>query len=465
MSKPDAERALNIYKRFCKQTEQVNSFLQVAKNYEHAIRLEIKKVKHAPTKLVSKLEEYINDPEFEQNRRRFVAEKEAKKLGKKANGSATSKPFGDLQASSSQASNSSFPDPKPLSSQQASSKGPETDLIDFFEPIEQVTMMQAPSQQFQSQPNMPGQATGFAQVYNFPQQNAGLQGFQPQSTGFQQQPFGAPNGQTTNPFLQASQPQTQQIQTSFTGAGFGGYTAQPQQQPQQTGFQPSLSSIPQAGVANFQQQPQQQATFTGSPIVTSPTSTNPFRQSMMPTGTTVSSASSIGFNPTGTAITSPSTLTSPVSRQSTNPFAKTATPPQAQPFSAPLSQPTLPASSSPFIPGNPFQSAPPQQPGLQQPQRVGTLVPTATGTNPFAKTQPSPFSSAPPANPALSNPTGSTNPFRQSQFVNQTTGQGWQQGPQGTIGGFSANNLGTMPVFPRPGQQTGQQGQQTGWQG
>lgn len=464
MSKPDAERALNIYKRFCKQTEQVNSFLQVAKNYEHAIRLEIKKVKHAPTKLVSKLEEYINDPEFEQNRRRFVVEKEAKKLGKKVNGAATSsRPFGDSQASTSQANNFTFPDPKP-SSQTAPSKGPDIDLIDFFEPIEQVTMAQQPSQPFQQLASMPGQATGFAQVYSFPQQNAGFQGFQSQTTGFQQQPFAAPNGQSTNPFAQAAQPQPQQIQTNFTSAGFGGYTAQPQQQPQQTGFQPSLSSIPQSGVTSFQPQTQQQPTFTSSPIVSSPASTNPFRQSMMPTGTTVSSASSIGYNPTGTTISSASTFPSSASRQSTNPFAKTATPPQIQPFSAPLSQPTQPITSLPFTPGNPFQSAPPQQPPQQQPQRVGTLIPAATGTNPFAKPQSSPFSSAPPpANPVLSNPTGSTNPFRQSQFVNQNTGQGWQAGPQGTIGGFNTEALGTTTVFPRPGFPQGQQ--QSGWQG
>lgn len=469
MSKPDAERALNIYKRFCKQTEQVISYLQVARNYEHATRLEIPKMKHAPTKLSSKLEEYIHDPDFDQNRRRNIAEKEAKKLGKKVNGT-SSKPFGDSIATSSKANNSTFPDPKPSTSQTAPKKAPEPDLIDFFESIEQnqVPMMQQPQQQFQPQGGVPVQGTGFAQVYSFPQQTTGFQqqgiGFQPQSTGFQPQQFGATiNGQGTNPFAQTSQPQQQQIQSNFTGAGFGGYTAQPQQQPQQASFQPTLSSIPQSGVASFQPQSQQQSSFTGSSVVASPTgSTNPFRQSMMPTGTSISSTSSIGFTPTGSTISNPTTFTSPV-RQSTNPFAKTATPPQVQPFSAPLTQPAQPATSSPFS-QSPFQSAPPT---LPQPQRVSTLVPNPTGsTNPFAKPQlptqnTSPFTSPPPV---ISNPTGSTNPFRQSAFVSQTTGQPWQQDNQGTIGGFNSNALGTTPVFPRPGQVTGQQQQQTGWQ-
>ncbi|KAH0164047.1 hypothetical protein KCU67_g5317, partial [Aureobasidium melanogenum] len=46
--------------------------------------------------------------------------------------------------------------------------------------------------------------------------------------------------------------------------------------------------------------------------------------------------------------------------------------------------------------------------------------------------------------------TGSTNPFRQSMFVNQQTGQGWQNTPQASMGGWE--QLQTVPVFPRPGQ-------------
>ena len=473
MSKPDAERALNIYKRFCKQTEQVISYLQVARAYEHATRLEIPKMKHAPTKLTAQLEEHINATDFDSNRRQLLAERDAKKLGKKVNGT-SSKPFGGSQATSKEiTTNSSFPEPKPAVSQAPTTKATGPDLIDFFESIEQ---NQVPMVQQTSQPQVGAQtqSTGFAQVYSFPQQNTGFQqqalGFPPQATGFQQQSFGIPNGQSANPFAQVTQPQATQIQPNFTGAGFGGYTPQPQAQTQtqQTGFQPSLSSIPQSSIASFPSQLPQQSQFTASSIVASPTgSTNPFRQPVMATGTSVSSASSIGFHPTGSTMSS---LTTPSSRQSTNPFAKTATPPQAPPFSSPTSpqtlQPATPFSNSPFQPALPQQLQQPQQP--PQPQATA-LAPAPTGLNPFAKppqpTQaPSPFAlSAPP--PAISSPTGSTNPFRQSTFVNQATGQGWQQGPQGTIGGFASETLGTTAVFPRPGQPPLGSQQNAGWQG
>lgn len=48
-------------------------------------------------------------------------------------------------------------------------------------------------------------------------------------------------------------------------------------------------------------------------------------------------------------------------------------------------------------------------------------------------------------------PTGNTNPFRQSAFVNTQTGQGWQNNQQPIGGGLDA--LETVPVFPRPAQQ------------
>jgi hypothetical protein len=49
--------------------------------------------------------------------------------------------------------------------------------------------------------------------------------------------------------------------------------------------------------------------------------------------------------------------------------------------------------------------------------------------------------------------TGSTNPFRQSAFVNNQTGQGWQNSNAGTIGGMNMDAVPTTNVFPRPGQQ------------
>jgi hypothetical protein len=190
-----------------------------------------------------------------------------------------------------------------------------------------------------------------------------------------------------------------------------------------------LSSIPQNTVAPFQQQAQQPFA-TGSTDTSN--STNPFRQSILP-------------NATGASTNSFGSPATPISQQSTNPFAKHSPTPASQPFSAPNS----PFSNLSFS-------------TQQQPQ---PLIAGATGTNPFARLAVSPVSSSPfsaQSTGVSTNVTGSTNPFRQSQFVNQQTGQGWQSGPQGTIGGMHPEQLQTMPVFPRPGQQ---QQQNTGWQG
>lgn len=232
--------------------------------------------------------------------------------------------------------------------------------------------------------------------------------------------------------------QPQQLQTQFTGAGFGGYSPQPFS-PQST-----LSSIPQNGVPDFSQQqqqmpqlPQMQLPTIAEPLQAQPTSTNPFRQSMLP-GAMGPAEPKLLNNPMGA---------SSLNRTSTNPFAKHNTglqqmsqsPTNASPFAAPQGQ------SSPF--------APMQQ---QQPPQLQPLQPAPTGTNPFAR-QPSPQNAPSPQGGLTVHATGSTNPFRQSAFVNQQTGQGWQTGGQGTLGGMSIDQVPTTSVFPRPGQQQPQQ--------
>ena len=72
MSHPDATRALNIYRTFVKQTDMVVQYLSVARMHEHSTRLEIPKIKHAPTSLAASLEEYLNDKDFEVNRRQYL---------------------------------------------------------------------------------------------------------------------------------------------------------------------------------------------------------------------------------------------------------------------------------------------------------------------------------------------------------------------------------------------------------
>lgn len=401
MSKPDAERAIKIYKRFCKQTDQVVQYLSVARQYEHATRLEIPKIKHAPTSLANSLQEYLDDADFDINRRQYLAEQEAKRTGKpvpKRENSAKAQP--PNTSSASQVAPAAQPPPQ---------KGPDPDLIDFFESIEQ---------------NQQTMAQSVAQVQ---QQPAGFQ--QSQMTGFPvqqpQQPFGFQQGQlpgingisggavSTNPFGQPqqqlySQPQPQQpppIQTHFTGAGFGGFSPPQQQQPFATPMQKQ---------SPVQLQPQQ----TGS--------TNPFRQSMMPSGT--------GFGQQN------------AQRQGTNPFAR------SSPLPA-VDENGFTQMQSPSV------LSPQQETASFSPMQQQPLQSQPTGTNPFARN----FSPTQPTASTLQvQATGSTNPFRQSAFVNQQTGQGWQTTPQATMGGLE--NLDTIPVFPRPGQMQSQpQQQQSPW--
>lgn len=414
MSRPDSERALSIYKTFTTQTEEVVQFLGVARHFQSATRLEIPKLKHASTDLARLLEDDLNDPDFDLRRREYLAGKGIKKAGRAPTSGAGS---GFAEASSNDKSQPVSNPPK----QPETQKQAPTDLIDFFDSIEQ-------NQQSMAQPGgMPYQQTGF-------QQQQPQQAFYPQQAGFPQQPQATGYGQqnqygqafpqqnTGNPFGQQQiqsqpQPQPQPLQSMPTGAGFGGYTAQPQSY----GFQSQLGPIPQNAVPSFSQQPQQPQ----QPQALQPqhTGTNPFRQSMLLN------------NPTGGAQPAPA---APLQRQNTNPFAKRLS--MAQPnFNQGAAEPV---PQVPQVPQIPQAQA---QPQALQPQR--------TGTNPFARSSPVPPQNGglqpPAAAPLQPNPTGSTNPFRQSQFINQQTGQGWQTGQNGTMGGLE--QMETVPIFPRPG--------------
>ena len=155
MSKPDAGRAMEIYRQFARQTDFVVSYLRVARQVEHHTRVEVPKLKHAPVNLKQQLEEYLNDPDFEVNRRQYIAELQAKK-----NGGTTSTSKSTASAFDSKpATSTAFPEPKPATATAASSqpkhepaKTPAADLIDFFGSIEQnqTPMGQnPPPQQFQ----------------------------------------------------------------------------------------------------------------------------------------------------------------------------------------------------------------------------------------------------------------------------------------------------------------------------
>ncbi|KAF2102780.1 ANTH-domain-containing protein [Rhizodiscina lignyota] len=433
MSKVDAERAIAIYRMFTKLTDHVVQYLAVARHYEHVTRFQIPKIKHAPITLASSLEEYLHDKDFEINRRQYLAQQDARKRTGKGGSANGIRAFTEKASTPTKTTTTQkFPSPKQSAAQPAKTetKGPAPDLIDFFESIEQ---NQQPLAQPEPQFHFAGQ--------QFPQQGFAGQptGFISQPPGFpQQQPQAFATAQGTNPFGQPQpqpqpQPQVQQpaqLQTNFTGAGFGGYTPQPQQS-----FNSSLSSIPQEGVATFSPQ-QQTPSQTGS--------TNPFRQSMMPQATGTSLGSLGSGNPM-----SPSS-----GRLSTNPFARNSPTISTTPFDPPNAQPQQ--QTAPFQPQSQFGQA---QQAQQNSSPFGATQPQPTGTNPFARNaSPNmPPGGQPTGNstlsPVASNATGSTNPFRQSAFVNQSTGQGWQNVPQnqGTIGGFGVGGVDTTPIFPRPG--------------
>ncbi|KAL2813573.1 ANTH domain-containing protein [Aspergillus granulosus] len=415
MSRPDSERALEIYKTFTAQTEEVVKFLGVARHFQSATRLEIPKLKHASTDLTRLLEDDLNDPDFNLRRREYLA-----RQGKGGSSNAFAAAAAASSTENKPAGNPASTPARPKTEPSPQTKANPSSLIDFFDSIEQPAQ---PQQQLQQQPQamqfqqtgFPGQQPGF-----FPQQ----QGFQPQQTGFEQQqqqqlpqqtgfgqqgPFGPFAPQNPNQFAQQQVPAP--LQATPTGAGFGGYSPQPQAQV----YPSHLPPIPQNNAVAF---PQQQL----SPNALQPQTTNPFRQSMLMS------------NPTGSAAASPA---SPVNRQSTNPFAK-----------------RLSTVNPSFNPGAPEPFPPTLQPPQPQPQpQPAPLQPQRTGTNPFARSSSVPPQQSqglqPAAAPLRPTPTGSTNPFRQSTLVQQT-GPGWPvNGQQGTMGGLE--QLDTVPIFPRPG--------------
>ena len=72
MPRPQAERALELYKRFALQTERVVAFLDASRRSSYAMRSMIPTLKHAPLSLAGSLEEYLRDPNFEKNRQDYI---------------------------------------------------------------------------------------------------------------------------------------------------------------------------------------------------------------------------------------------------------------------------------------------------------------------------------------------------------------------------------------------------------
>ncbi|KAL5513285.1 hypothetical protein ACEPAH_3683 [Sanghuangporus vaninii] len=269
MSHVDAEAALNIYRSFCKQTEKVVEYLGVARKLQNLLNVPVPNLKHAPVSLVAALEEYLNDPNFEQNRIEYKttkasADKNAREGTKAPNGTAKATPL--PSSSNAEASSSTA---KPPAENKA--------LIDFFASIEeeQTAMFasQSTNQLLQQQQHAAHNPFAMRQSMMvagaFPQQSQAMPFVQPQvsqptglmppqQTGmpnmaFQQpQPTGIIQGQHPS-FSSFLRPQpTGFLQPQATGAN---PFRQSMLMPQSTGMPTFGLSFPPASNSNALQQP------------------------------------------------------------------------------------------------------------------------------------------------------------------------------------------------------------------
>ncbi|KAI9062606.1 ANTH-domain-containing protein [Trametes sanguinea] len=350
MSHIDAEEALAIYKHFCKQTERVVEYLGVAKKLQNLLNVPIPNLRHAPVSLASSLEEYLNDPNFEQNRIEYKTQKEAAERNARLGIKPSPKPAG----------NSSTPKPAEASSSQSQQSSSEAKtpgqkaLIDFFSAIEEEQQT----------------------MFN-PQTNS------PTSNYFQQQAM-------HNPFQQ-------QMMTGAAFAGAQAFGQQPQLQAQPTGYLfPQQTAVPMGPTNPFGMQ-QQQPQATGQP----------FQQFLAPQQTGFLQPQMTGANPFRQSTLFPQTTGMPSfgqqmgAAQSTNPFPTQNQQPQMQQQPQQQQQPL----QNPMQNFNAFQ----QQPtGMgQQPQGSQS---TGLPSFPFSNQ----FTGAPSGMPNQQNGPTIAQPFAQS---------------------------------------------------
>ncbi|EIW79092.1 ANTH-domain-containing protein [Coniophora puteana RWD-64-598 SS2] len=378
MSKVDAKDALQIYRQFCNQAERVVEFLGVAKKLQNLLHVPIPNLKHAPVSLAGALEEYLNDPNFEQNRIEYKANREAaEKNGKAGKTGLTPKP------QESATSTSSAPaEPGPSSDVPPVPKVETNNaVVDFFNSIdEQQPTMFNPNtgsptmnyfqQQAAHNPFVARQMTGAP----FPPQQTGAP-FIPQQTGFapqvMHQATGFPGGQ---PFQQSQ----------FNAFSTPQLRPQAADQPQHRPFSSFVPSQP----TGFQGTPQMGGQ---GPLVPQTTGGNPFRQTVLMPQMTGMAA----FN-TGAPGGMPSFPSQP---QQPPAFSVTGNQPFGQP--QPMGQ-----NQSAFTGGM-------SNGAFGQPNGARTDVPTRPGSAPLtsmSSAQPSGMS-PPMAQPVKTHTTGSRNPF------------------------------------------------------
>ncbi|KAG8822596.1 hypothetical protein FRC17_009507 [Serendipita sp. 399] len=357
MSSVDAEQSLELYKSFCTQTEGVVEFLSIARKLSNLLNVPVPNLRHAPTRLAGALEEYLRDPNFEQNRIEYKTNKALAdgKIPNKSKPQPKKEPEVAPEVASSTGASSSKGKGKPASIQ------PTIDLLQSIEES-QPTMFNpqtdSPSMTWFQQGQ--GQSNAAAVAYN-PFRQPGIA---PQVTGMPVQPFVLPQATgmvpSASPFVQ------------------------PPVMPQVTGFPAGMSPFPQASASPFAQpQPQVVAMQTGvfqpaQPAIAQPqptgflqpqvTGTNPFRQSIL----------------------LPQTTGSPFS-QSSGPFA----------------QPRSASALTFSVPPLPTQSASSNQPATTSPSPFAAALINRPASTPITS------NNGPSLRPVVSHQTGSRNPFGQ----------------------------------------------------
>ncbi|PBK99611.1 ANTH-domain-containing protein [Armillaria gallica] len=372
MSHVDAKEALSLYRHFCQQTEKVVEYLGVAKKLLNLLNVPVPNLKHAPVSLAGALQEYLDDPNFEQNRIEYKTNKESAERGSK--GGPTPKKSETASTSTSPAKTSPPASTSNRSTTNSTQSGSTNGLvIDFFSAIEEEP------QSLNAQANGPN-----ANQY---QQQATVNPFvQRQMTG--------------HPFMQA--PQQMQLQpTGFSMGGpapnpFGLAAPTPRLQLQPTGHRPFSSFLPQQPTGQPQLSPQfQQPQGFLQP---QPTGANPFRQSMLVPQTTGMALFGVG----GSGGLQPQQTSAPF--MNANPMTNA---PQNQGQGAFGGLPSM--NSQPFSTSS-FTSPAPQTSAFQGHANVPAR-PASTPLTSFGPSSSSSSTSPPVAQPIKTHQTGTRNPF------------------------------------------------------
>ncbi|KAI3403393.2 hypothetical protein KGF56_003814 [Candida oxycetoniae] len=357
MSKYDAERSLKIYKKFVDQTKFVIDYLRVAKHLEYITKLHVPTIKHAPTALTSSLEEYLDDPNFEMNRRQYLEEK-----NNKGNSAETKRPqqknhvkemFNDSKTSASKSP-----------SETDNNKGDRhASLIvqqtynpwnNLYVPIQNQSYIQTSADPFQLQAQQQAQHQVQLQAQQEAQQQAQLQAQQQAQQQAQlqaqQQAQLQAQQQAQQEAQQQAQLQAQQQAQQLQAQQQAQLQAQQQAQLKQTGSH--LSALPSI-IQGQQYQPSSfQPSYTGygfggySPQPLQPQNTNPFMQN----STQQSLQQTIPLQYTQSQVMD-------LARSNTNPFSPSKTGPshlqtsQSQSQSQQIfpQQPLQPQSTNPFV--------------------------------------------------------------------------------------------------------------------